>query len=133
MSNAGGGLRHPGETPSRSSKEPENDYWHHLRAGQRTRRRRGPRPAAGDPGEHRRRATALAVIEAYGAIVRAAGVPLRAAAFGAHAAVQVNAGWLAFGVALGTFWGTALAVAFTRRAARPTRPRRAVGSTRGRP
>ena len=66
-------------------------------------------------------AAALAVIEAYGAIAHAAGVPLRAAAFGAHTATQVNAGWLAFGVALGTFWGTVLAVVFTRRAARPAR------------
>ena len=40
-------------------------------------------------------AGALAVIEAYGAIAHAAGVPLRAAAFGAHTATQVNAGWLA--------------------------------------
>ena len=31
-------------------------------------------------------AAALTVIEAYGAIARAAGVPLRAAAFGAHTA-----------------------------------------------
>jgi hypothetical protein len=66
-------------------------------------------------------AAALAVIEAYGAIARAAGVPLRATAFGAHTATQVNAGWLAFGVALGTFWGTVLAVVFARRAARPAR------------
>jgi hypothetical protein len=66
-------------------------------------------------------AAALAVIEAYGAIAHAAGVPLRAAAFGAHTAAQVNAGWLAFGVALGTFWGTVLAVVFARRAARPAR------------
>lgn len=66
-------------------------------------------------------AAALAVIEAYGAIARAAGVPLRAAAFGAHAATQVNAGWLAFGVALGTFWGTVLAIAFARYASRPAR------------
>jgi putative copper export protein len=66
-------------------------------------------------------AVALVVIEAYGAIARAAGVPLRAAAFGAHTATQVNAGWLAFGVALGTFWGTVLAVVFARRAARPAR------------
>jgi len=66
-------------------------------------------------------AAALAVIEAYGAIARAAGVPLRAAAFGAHTATQVNAGWLAFGVALGAFWGTVLAVVFARRAARPAR------------
>jgi hypothetical protein len=66
-------------------------------------------------------AAALAVIEAYGAIARAAGVPLRAAAFGAHTATQVNPGWLAFGVALGTFWGTVLAVVFARRAARPAR------------
>jgi hypothetical protein len=66
-------------------------------------------------------AAALAVIEAYGAITHAAGVPLRAAAFGAHTATQVNAGWLAFGVALGTFWGTVLAVVFARRAARPAR------------
>ena len=64
---------------------------------------------------------ALVVIEAYGAIARAVGVPLRAAAFGAHTTTQVNAGWLAFGVALGTFWGTVLAVVFARRAARPAR------------
>ena len=64
-------------------------------------------------------AIALAVIEAYGAIARAGGVPLRAVSFGAHAAAQVNAGWLAFGVALGVFWGTVLAVVFARRAARP--------------
>jgi hypothetical protein len=62
-------------------------------------------------------AATLAVIEAYGAIAHAAGVPLRAAAFGAHTATQVNAGWLALGVALGTFWGTVLAVVFARRAA----------------
>jgi len=73
------------------------------------------------PGQHRRRGNALAVIEAYGAIARAGGVPLRAASFGAHAATQVNAGWLAFGVALGVFWGTVLAVVFARRAARPAR------------
>jgi hypothetical protein len=66
-------------------------------------------------------AVTLAVIEAYGAITHAAGVPLRAAAFGAHTATQVNAGWLAFGVALGTFWGTVLAVVFARRAAHPVR------------
>jgi thiamine transporter ThiT len=66
-------------------------------------------------------AAALVVVEAYGAIARAAGVPLRAAAFGAHTATQVNAGWLAFGVALGTFWGTVLAVVFARWAARPAR------------
>jgi Family of unknown function (DUF6069) len=66
-------------------------------------------------------AAALAVIEAYGVIARAAGVPLRATVFGAHTATQVNAGWLAFGVALGTFWGTVLAVVFARRAARPAR------------
>jgi putative copper export protein len=66
-------------------------------------------------------AVALVVIEAYGAIARAAGVPLRAAAFGAHTATQVNAGWLAFGVVLGTFWGTVLAVVFARHAARPAR------------
>jgi hypothetical protein len=66
-------------------------------------------------------AAALVVVEAYGAIAHAAGVPLRAAAFGAHTATQVNAGWLAFGVALGTFWGTVLAVVFARRAAQPAR------------
>jgi hypothetical protein len=66
-------------------------------------------------------AAALAVVEAYGAIARAAGVPLRAAGPGAHTATQVNAGWLAFGVALGVFWGTVLAVIFARRSARPAR------------
>ena len=66
-------------------------------------------------------AAALAVIEAYGAIARAAGVPLVAAGPGEHTATQINAGWLAFGVALGTFWGTVLAVAFARYAARPAR------------
>jgi hypothetical protein len=64
---------------------------------------------------------ALAVIEAYGAIAHAAGVPLQAAAFGARSATQVSAGWLAFGVALGTFWGTVLAVVCAHRAARPAR------------
>ena len=66
-------------------------------------------------------AAALVVIEAYGAIAHAAGVPLRAAALGAHTAAPVSAGWLAFGVALATFWGTVLAVVFARRAARPAR------------
>lgn len=66
-------------------------------------------------------AAALAVIEAYGAIAHAVGVPLRAAAFGAHAATQVGPGWLAFGVALGAFWGTVLAVIFARLARRPAR------------
>jgi len=66
-------------------------------------------------------AAALAVIEAYGAIARAAGVPLRAAGLGDHTLIQVNAGWLAFGVGIGVFWGTVLAVAFARWAARPAR------------
>ena len=70
--------------PCRSSKEPENDYHCHLHArrharrhAQRHRAGRTRRPvsqvsiAAG--------AAALAVIEAYGAIAHAAGVPLRAA------------------------------------------------------
>jgi hypothetical protein len=64
---------------------------------------------------------ALAVIEIYGVIARAAGVPMRAAAFGAHTATQVNVGWLAVGVALGTLRGTVLAVVFARRAARSAR------------
>jgi hypothetical protein len=66
-------------------------------------------------------AAALVATEAYGAIAHAAGVPLRAAALGAPTATQVNAGWLAFGVALGTFWGTMLAVVFARHATRPAR------------
>jgi hypothetical protein len=66
-------------------------------------------------------AGALAVIELYGAVARMAGVPMSAAAFGAHTASHVNAGSLAFGVALGTFVGTVLAVLFARKAARPAR------------
>jgi hypothetical protein len=66
-------------------------------------------------------AIALAVIEAYGAVARAAGVPMTAAAFGAGHASTVGAGALAFGVALGVFWATVLAVAFGRFSTRPAR------------
>jgi hypothetical protein len=66
-------------------------------------------------------AAALAVIEGYGAIARAIGVPMSAAAFGARTATHVGAGSLAFGVGLGVFWGTVLAVAFARYARRPVR------------
>jgi hypothetical protein len=55
-------------------------------------------------------AAALAVVEAYGGIARAVGVPLRAASFGARTTTQVGPGWLAFGVTLGVFWGTVIAV-----------------------
>jgi hypothetical protein len=71
-------------------------------------------------------AIALVVIEAYGAAARAAGVPMTAAAFGAHHASTVGAGALAFGVALGVFWATVLAAAFGRFT---TRPARAFGVT----
>ena len=64
---------------------------------------------------------ALAVVEAYGVIARTVGVPLRAASYGAHTVSQINAGWLAFGVAVGTFWGTVFAAAFARFATRPAR------------
>ena len=66
-------------------------------------------------------AIALAVIEAYGAVARAAGVPMTAAAFGAGHASTVGAGALAFGVALGVFWATVLVVAFARFSTRPAR------------
>jgi hypothetical protein len=64
---------------------------------------------------------AIAAVEGYAAIGRAAGIPMRAGAPGAHTALPVTAGSFAIGILVCTFWGTVLAVVVTRVARRPAR------------
>ena len=64
---------------------------------------------------------ATAAIEAYAAIGRAAGVPMRAAAPGSDAASSITAGSFASGVLICSFWGTLLALLIARFARRPAR------------
>jgi hypothetical protein len=64
---------------------------------------------------------ALPVIEAYAALTKAAGIPLKAGLPGAHTASQVTAGSFALGIVIATFWGTVLCVNLARHASRPTR------------
>jgi hypothetical protein len=64
---------------------------------------------------------ALIAIEAYGALARTLGVPLRAGFPGAHTAQPITSGSLALGVLIATFWGTILAAALAHRATRPAR------------
>lgn len=64
---------------------------------------------------------ALIAIEAYGALARTAGVPLRAGFPGADSAQPVTAASLALGVLLAAFWGTILAKVLAHRASRPAR------------
>lgn len=66
-------------------------------------------------------ALALPVIEAYAALAKAAGIPLRAGLPGAHTAPAVTAGSFATGIVIATFWGTVLAVILARYASRPAR------------
>lgn len=63
----------------------------------------------------------VAVVEAYAAIVKAAGIPMRAGFLGATHAGPVTAGSFAVGVLVCTFWGTILAVAVGRLSQRPRR------------
>jgi hypothetical protein len=64
---------------------------------------------------------ATAAIEAYAAIVRAAGVPMQAGAPGAHTAQHLTAGTFAAAVFLCTLTGTALALLAARFSDRPAR------------
>jgi Family of unknown function (DUF6069) len=66
-------------------------------------------------------AVALGVIELYGLVLRAAGVPMTAAGFGQSEAGPINAASFAMGVLVCAFWGTVLAVAIARFARRPAR------------
>lgn len=64
---------------------------------------------------------ATAVVELYAAVGRAAGIPMRAGAPGAHTALPVTPGSFAIGILICTFWGTVLAVAVGKLARRPVR------------
>jgi hypothetical protein len=63
----------------------------------------------------------VAVVEAYAAIVKAAGIPMRAGFLGATHAGSVTASSFAVGVLVCTFWGIILAIAVGRLAQRPRR------------
>lgn len=64
---------------------------------------------------------AIAAVEVYAAIGRAAGIPMRAGAPGAQTALPVTAGSFAIGILICTFWGTVLAVVVAKVARRPAR------------
>jgi hypothetical protein len=63
----------------------------------------------------------LAVVEAYAAIVKAAGVPMSAGFLGATHTQPVTAGSFATGVLVCTFWGTVLTTVLRRVSRRPRR------------
>jgi hypothetical protein len=63
----------------------------------------------------------VVVVEAYAAIVKAAGIPMRAGFLGATHAGPITAVSFAVGVLVCTFWGTILAVAVGRLSQRPRR------------
>ena len=63
----------------------------------------------------------LPVIEAYAALAKAVGIPLKAGLPGTHTAALVTARSFATGIVIATFWGTVLAVILTRYARRPAR------------
>ncbi len=63
----------------------------------------------------------VAVVEAYAAILKAAGNPMRAGFLGASHAGPVTAASFAVGVLVCTFWGTILAVLAGRLSQRPRR------------
>lgn len=65
--------------------------------------------------------TASVVVELYGLVARAAGVPMEAGSVGAAAADPITVGMFAMGVLISTFWGTVLAMIFARYASRPSR------------
>ena len=64
---------------------------------------------------------ALPVIEAYAALAKAAGIPLKAGLPETHTAALVTAGSFATGIVIATFWGTVLAIILARYASRPAR------------
>jgi hypothetical protein len=63
--------------------------------------------------------TATVAVEAYAAIARTAGVPMRAGAPGAHIASAVTPASFAVGILVCTFWGTVLALLIAKLAGRP--------------
>jgi len=64
---------------------------------------------------------ALPVIEAYAALAKTAGIPLKAGLPGTHTAALITAGSFALGMVIATSWGTVLCVILARHASRPTR------------
>lgn len=87
------------------------------------------RPSRRTPGAIRRvlphgalaGAVALVAIELYAALLKAAGIHLKAGLPGSHAASAVSAASFAIGVLLATFYGTLTAVILTRFTSRPVR------------
>jgi hypothetical protein len=63
----------------------------------------------------------LVVVEGYAAIVKAAGVPMRAGFLAAAHARPVTAVGFATGVFVSTFWGTVLAIVLCKHSGRPRR------------
>jgi hypothetical protein len=63
--------------------------------------------------------TASVVVELYGLIMRAAGVPMRAAGLGSHHATPITVGMFAMGTMVVTFWFTFVVVLLARFAANP--------------
>ncbi len=61
----------------------------------------------------------IAAVEAYAALVKAAGVPMKAGFLGATHATSVTSGSFATGVLVCTFWGTVLAVLVGKLSRRP--------------
>ncbi|MBV9804774.1 MAG: hypothetical protein JO130_16350 [Solirubrobacterales bacterium] len=66
-------------------------------------------------------AIALTVIEAYAALAKTAGVPLRAGLPDTHTASLITAGSFATGILVAAFWGTVVALVLARNAVRPVR------------
>lgn len=63
----------------------------------------------------------LSAVEAYAALVKVAGVPMRAGFVAAAYAQPVTAVAFATGVLVSTFWGTVLAIVLCRHSGRPRR------------
>ena len=64
---------------------------------------------------------AAVVVEVWGLIARAAGVPMRAAGLGAHQASTIYVGMFAMGAMVVTFWFTFAVIAIARFAKNPRR------------
>ncbi len=63
----------------------------------------------------------VAVAEAYGALIKAAGVPMKAGFLGASHPSPVTAASFAMGALVCTFWGTVMAAVVSRTSSRPAR------------
>jgi hypothetical protein len=71
----------------------------------------------------------VALVEAYAALVKAVGVPMRAGFLGAAHAQPVTTGSFATGVLVCTFWGTVLTLVLAKLSGRPRRLFLLVSST----